>query len=156
MDYQISSLDTGTFSHLFGLDDASLATQNVKRMTVTEKPGFPCRATLQDAEIGESILLLNYEHQPASSPYRSSHAIFVRENATEAAIYENKIPDQLLIRQLSVRSFDSAGMMVDAEVCEGQELETHIGRMFSDSSTAYLHVHTAARGCYLARVDRFN
>jgi hypothetical protein len=156
MDYQISSLNTGEFSHLFGLDDDTLNQQNVKRMTVTEKPGFPCRATLQDAEIGESILLLNYEHQPASSPYRSSHAIFVRESASGSARYDNTIPQQLLIRNLSVRSFDSAGMMVDAKVCEGQELEAHIARMFSDSSTAYLHVHTAARGCYLARVDRFN
>ena len=156
MDYQISSLDAGNFSHLFGLDDDALDQQNVQRMTVTEKPGFPCRATLEDAEIGESILLLNYEHQPASSPYRSSHAIFIRENATEAAIYENKIPDQLLIRQLSVRSFDAAGMMVEADTCSGEDLEAMIYRLFSDAAADYIHVHNAARGCYLARVDRFN
>ena len=156
MDYQISSLNAGDFSHLFGLDDDALAMQNVQRMTVTEKPGFPCRATLQDAEIGESVLLLNYEHQAASSPYRSSHAIFVRESASGSACYDNKIPQQLLVRNLSVRSFDAAGMMVDADTCSGEELEAMIDRLFADAAADYMHVHTAARGCYLARVDRFN
>ena len=125
MNYQVSSIKPDEVRHLFGLEDAILQRQNVIRMTVTRKPGFPCRVTLQDAEIGESVLLLNYEHQPANSPYRSTHAIFVRENATESATFENEIPEQLRIRQLSVRSFDDAGMMV-----------------------------AAARGCYLARVDR--
>lgn len=154
MDYQISSLNTDKFNHLFGLDDATLKQQNVVRMTVTEKPGFPCRVTLQDAEIGESVLLLNYEHQPANSPYRSAHAIFVRENATQGATYKNDIPEQLRIRQLSVRSFDVAGLMVDAEVCEGTNLEALIERMLSNSEADYIQVHTPARGCYLARVDR--
>ena len=154
MDYQISSLDAGAFNHLFGLDEDALAEQNVVRMTVTEKPGFPCRATLQEADIGESILLLNYEHQAASSPYRSSHAIFVRENASGSVRYDNDIPQQLLIRNLSVRSFDAAGMMVDADNCSGEDLEAMIHRLFSDAAADYIHVHTAARGCYLARVDR--
>ena len=154
MDYQISSLDAGEFNHLFGMDDQDLNTQNVMRMTVTDKPGFPCRATLEDADVGESVLLLNYEHQPAESPYRSSHAIFVRENATGAALYNNEIPQQLAIRNLSVRSFDASGMMVDADNCSGGDLETMIQRLFSDAAADYIHVHTAARGCYLARVDR--
>ncbi|MGI9270509.1 MAG: DUF1203 domain-containing protein [Woeseiaceae bacterium] len=156
MDYQISSLSSDEFSHLFSLDDQALSGLNVVRMTVTDKPGFPCRVTLEDAEVGESVLLLNYEHQSAASPYRSSHAIFVRENATEGITYENEIPEQLRLRSLSIRSFDAAGMMVNAEVCEGSELEAVIERMLGDSSAAYLHLHTAARGCYLARIARFS
>ena len=156
MDYQISSLNADKFSHLFGLDDQALNKQNVVRMTVTEKPGFPCRATLEDAEVGESVLLLNYEHQPAESPYRSSHAIFVRENATGAGLYDNEIPQQLLIRNLSVRSFDAAGMMVDADTCSGEDLEAMISRFFANAAADYIHVHTAARGCYLAKVARFS
>ena len=154
MNYQITSLDVGDFNALFGLDDNLLAESNVVRMTVTDKPGFPCRVTLQDAEIGETILLLNYEHQPATSPYRSSHAIFVRENATTSVSFRNEIPEQLRTRQLAVRSFDSAGMMVDADTCNGSDLEAMIERLFADAAADYLHVHNAARGCYLARVNR--
>ena len=154
MDYKITSLDLNDFSHLFGLDEQTLAEQNVQRMTVTDKPGYPCRVTLEDAEIGESVLLLNYEHLPVESPYRSAHALFVRENATESTSYENEIPEYLQIRQLSVRSFDTSGNMVDADTCPGQELESLIERLLDDELADYLHVHNAARGCYLARINR--
>jgi len=154
MNYKITSLDLSTFNHLFGLNEQTLAKRGVQRMTVTEKPGFPCRVTLQDAEIGESVLQLNYEHQPAASPYRFAHALFVRENATESAYYENEIPEQLQIRKLSIRSFDSSGMMVDADTCDGSDLESLIERLLSDHSADYVHVHNAARGCYLAKVSR--
>ncbi len=156
MDYQISALELDTFSKLFGQDNEALLAVDIQRMTVTDKPGIPCRITLEDAEIGESVLLLNYEHQSAASPFRSSHALFVRETATASANYVNENPELLRIRQLSVRSFDAAGMMVDADICDGGNLEALIERLLSDASAEYLHVHNAARGCYLARVDRFN
>jgi len=154
MDYKITSLELNRFNHLFGLDEQALAEKGVQRMTVTDKPGYPCRVTLQDAEIGESVLLLNYEHLPVDSPYRSAHALFVRENATQSVSFENEIPAYLRNRQLSVRSFDTSGNMVGADTCDGSELEAVIERLFADRSADYLHVHNAARGCYLARVDR--
>jgi len=154
MDYIITSLDLNDFRHLFGLDEQALAEQHVQRMTVTNKPGYPCRVTLQDAEVGESVLLLNYEHLPVESPYRSAHALFVRENATASASFENEIPEYLQIRQLSVRSFDTSGNMVDAETCSGGKLERLIERLLDDELADYLHVHNAARGCYLACIRR--
>jgi len=154
MNYQITSLELTDFKHLFGLDEQVLAGKGVQRMTVTAKPGYPCRVTLEDAEVGESVLLLNYEHLPVESPYRSAHALFVRESATQSASYENEIPKLLQNRQLSVRSFDTSGNMVDADTCTGKELESLIGRLLGDDSANYLHVHNAARGCYLARVNR--
>jgi len=154
MDYKITSLELTSFKHLFGLDDQTLAEKGVQRMTVTDKPGYPCRVTLADAEIGESVLLLNYEHLSVDSPYRSAHALFVRENATKSASFENEIPKYLQDRQVSVRSFDKSGMMVDADTCAGKELESLIERLLADESADYLHVHNAARGCYLARVNR--
>ena len=154
MPFQITALDIGNFHHLFAESTESLAKKNIQRMTVDSKPGYPCRVSLQDAEIGETVLLLNFEHQPANSPYRSSHAIFVRENVTHTASIEGEIPDLLKIRMLSVRSFDTAGNMVDAELTAGADLETVIERLLANSAADYLHVHNAARGCYAARVDR--
>jgi hypothetical protein len=106
-----------------------------------------------DGAAGESALLMNYQHQPALSPYRSSHAIFVREGARAAYLAKDEVPDMLRIRLISVRAFDSAGMMVDAAICKGTQLETTIGRMFSMKPVAYLHLHNAQRGCFMARVD---
>ena len=117
-------------------------------------PGYPCRVSLKDVEIGETVLLMNYEHLPGASPYRSSHAIYVQESASQAVVEQNAIPGMLRDRLLSVRSFDGAGMMIDADVVDGHQLEPVIDRMLSNESVDFLHLHNARRGCFLARVDR--
>lgn len=104
MDFQITALNADQFSHLFGTDSETLSSLGVERVIANENPGFPCRVSLVDAKLGESVLLLNYEHQSASSPYRSSHAIYIREWATEAKPAENEVPVQLRQRLLSVRA----------------------------------------------------
>ena len=152
--FTINGLDPALFSGLYGLDDAALAARNIVRCTADSVPGFPCRVTLEDAAVGERLLLLNWEHLPVASPYRSSHAIFVREGAMRAARYRDTVPLQLRRRLLSVRGFDSAGMMVAADVFEGEMLAVRIGEFFGDPSVAYLHVHNARPGCFAARVDR--
>ncbi|MEO7861978.1 MAG: DUF1203 domain-containing protein [Nitrospirales bacterium] len=72
------------FRQLYGLSDDELASQGARRYVVDAKPGFPDRVEVRDLEIGETALLLNYTHQPADTPFRSSHAIFVREGADVA------------------------------------------------------------------------
>jgi len=154
MSFVITGLDPAPFRHLYGASDTDLSAIEAVRMTADKSPGFPCRVTLEDAEPGETLLLVNYEHLAVASPYRSRHAIFVREGAETAARYEDEVPLQLTRRLLSVRAFDAAGMMADADVVEGRDLEALIARMFADPAVAYLHVHNAKPGCFAARVDR--
>lgn len=154
MGYRISGLPLADFEPLFGLDEQALKARNIVRVRADAKPGYPCRVTLEDAEPGETLLLLNYEHQGAATPYRSSHAIFVREAAKAERVFENEVPPLLSERLLSVRAFDADGMMVDADCLQGSELEPAIERLLGDSCVAYLHVHNAKRGCFAARVDR--
>jgi len=154
LDFQISALDIDEFSHLFGKDVETLADLGIRRISVDNSPGYPCRVSLQDAEVGENVLLMNYEHQPAQSPFRSSHAIYVREAAAQARPEKNEIPEMLRQRLLSVRAFDAAGMIIDADVIEGKHLESLIERMLANDSADYLHVHNARLGCYVALVER--
>ena len=154
MTFQISALNVNQFSHLFGKDSDTLAQFGAERVVADTVPGYPCRVSLQDAEVGETVLLMNYEHQPASSPYRSSHAIFVREWADEARLDEGEVPIVLRQRLLSVRAFDDSGTMLDADVVDGQQLESLLDAMLANDAVTYLHVHNAKRGCYAARVDR--
>ena len=154
MSYTISGLPLEIFTPLFGLRDEELALRGISRTIVDAKPSFPCRITLAEAELGERVYLLNFEHQPARTPYRSSHAIFVREAASHTATYVDRIPESLRMRLLSIRAFDAEGTMIDAEVIDGVHLEPLIERLFADPAAAYLHVHNAKRGCYAARVDR--
>lgn len=154
MSFQITGLPLSQFSALFSMSDEELARQGAMRVTADEHPGFPCRVSLRDAEIGEKLILLNYEHLPVATPYRSSHAIYVRESAAEAQLAIDEVPHQLRSRLLSVRAFNERGMMQAADAVPGTALEKLIEQMFANPSIAFLHVHNAKWGCYAARVDR--
>lgn len=153
-DFLICGLPAERFAHLYGMSDAALREHGARRYLVDRSPGFPDRVELRDLDPGESALLVNYTHQEADTPYRSSHAVFVREGATGSFSTRNSVPEVLRIRTLSVRAFDEEGMMLDAGLTEGKHLEQQIAALFADPNCAYLHVHYAKFGCYAARVDR--
>ena len=123
-------------------------------MVVTDNPGSPCRISLRDVEVGETVLLLNYVHLSGATPYRASHAVFVGENSSAAVFGRNEIPDSISSRLISVRAYDSKNMMLDADVATGDELAPVVRRLLSNPSVDFLHLHNAGRGCYAARVDR--
>ena len=128
MDFRIAGLPSARFAHLFGLDDAELARHRAVRRVCDEKPGFPCRVSLADAEPGERVLLVNYDHLDVDSPYRASHAIYVRERDQESFDELNTLPEALRTRLLAIRGFDAQGMMLAAEVVEGREARPLIER----------------------------
>jgi hypothetical protein len=75
VNFRISALPAEPFEHLFGRSEQELAAQAVRRVVADRSPGFPCRVSLQDAVVGEPVLLVNHEHLPEDSPYRSRYAI---------------------------------------------------------------------------------
>ena len=152
MPFRISGLPAEPFQHLFALDDEALKRHGAVRR-LAENSGYPCRVSLTDAKAGDEVILVNYEHQDADTPYRSRHAVYVRQGERQYDAV-GEIPDQLRKRLLSVRAFDPSGMMVDADVIEGRLLEEMIGRFFANDAVAYIHLHYARPGCYAARVDR--
>lgn len=154
MSFQISGLPVAPFQHLFGLSDEELAKHGVLRRVADKSPGFPCRVSLQDAEPGQTLLLLNYEHQPAAGPYRSSYAIFVREYAEQAHPEVDEVPQVLRRRLLSLRAFDRHGMLLEADVADGRDIDPLIESMFERTEVDYIHLHNARPGCFAARVDR--
>lgn len=155
MTYSITGLPVEPFQPLFGLPDEELARRNIVRMTADAPVGFPCRVLLADATPGETLLLLNHEYQAAQTPYRGRHAIFVNEAATAPRTFVGEVPPVLSVRKaISIRAFDASGMMLDADVVPGAEVEDLILRLFENPQAAYLHAHNAGRGCFAARIDR--
>ncbi|MCB1053008.1 MAG: DUF1203 domain-containing protein [Acidobacteria bacterium] len=154
MSFQFLSLSDTRFSLFFGKDSQSLAKLGVMTRVVDKNPGFPCRVSLQDAEIGERVLLLNFEHLPARSPFRSSHAIYDREGATQTHLPPNVVPEFLRARTLSLRAFDAQALMVNALLGNGSEVETEIAVLFSETNVERIHVHSAGPGCFLCEVQR--
>jgi hypothetical protein len=154
MTFQIHGLPDTLFSHLFDLGDAELARHMARRMRADETPGFPCRVSLAEADVGEPVLLLNYEHQPSRTPYRASHAIFVRIGARQAFPEPGEVPEIMQRRLMGVRCFDSGHDMIDAEIVDGQDLAATISRLFDNAEVDYAHLHNAKRGCFAASVTR--
>ncbi len=59
--FQVFALKKTQFEQFFDLNETELAEKGIKKMIVDEFPGFPCRVSLADAEVGEEVILLNYE-----------------------------------------------------------------------------------------------
>jgi hypothetical protein len=154
MQFQVHALPFDAFQPLMALTDAELAARNVRRVRADGRPAYPCRVSLQDADEGECLLLLSYEHHRVATPYRASGAIYVREAAQRARPPVNDIPALLRRRVLSLRAYDADGMMVSAEVVAGTDAEAGIARLFANARTEYLHVHYAQPGCYACRIER--
>ena len=154
MPFQIQALSEKEFSKYFSMSDAELVNHNACRLTVTEFPGTPCRVSMKDVEIGETVLLLNYTHLTAPTPYRASHAVYVNEGATKADIAEGEVPEVLKSRLISVRMFDDQDMMLDALVIEGAKLQEELPKLLLNESVKFIHLHYAGPGCYAAKVVR--
>jgi len=154
MVFRITGLCPEPFQSLFGLPDQELASLGVKRYIVDSNPGFPDRIEMKDAKLGQSVLLLNHVSQPAKTPYHASHAIFIREWATQAYDAVDQVPESMRIRLLSLRAFTDDGMMLDADVADGTAIEPVVTRMFANPEVSYIHVHNAKQGCYSGRIDR--
>ena len=154
MTYRIEGLSPTDYAGLFGLSDDALAARGAIRVTADSKPGFPCRITLEDAEPGETLLLVNHVSQDAATPYRASHAIFVREGAREPARYVDETPPVFAGRTLSLRGFDADGMMQGALLAGPGEADATIRALLEQPEIVSIHAHNATRGCFAARIER--
>ena len=153
MTFRFTGLPLAAFEPLFALTDRELAARQMRRVTADQKPGYPCRVTLEDAEPGERLILLSYEHQAAATPYRAAGPIFVREAA--ATSYDGPgVPPVLQPRRLSLRAYDATDSIIAAEVVMGEEIEVALERLFARPACSYVHAHNAGYGCYAGRIDR--
>lgn len=155
MTYRIEALPLTPFRALFTLDDDALIAIGARRMIADAPHSAPCRVSLIDAEPGEALILVHHVHLPdETSPYRQGGPVFVREAARQAAPLVDAVPEQLSRRLLSARAFDADAIMLDADLVEGTDLDARLHHWFADPAVDQVQIHTARRGCYLARAVR--
>lgn len=152
--FMLKALPDSQFSHLFAMSDSELRSRGAVRMIVDEKPGYPCRVSLEDAEPGEEVILLPYQHHKTDSPYQASGPIFVRKGVKSANPAMNEIPVMLHHRLLSLRGYDKNGMMISAAVAEGKNLKEQLHQTFENNDVIYIHIHNAKPGCYNCVAER--
>lgn len=154
MTYAITGLPRAPFAPLFAMDEASLAALCARRVVASASRGFPCRVSLVDAQEGEALILLNHVSHDVATPFRASHAIYVRAAAAEPAPFVDRTPPVFEGRTLSLRGFDAEGMLRDARLAAPGEADGTIRDLFASDAIAYIHAHNAAHGCFAARIDR--
>ncbi len=152
--FQLVGIDHAPFAHLFDLPDERLTEFGAVRRVATASTGFPCRVSLEDAEVGEELLLLPFAHQPVESPYRASGPIFVRRKAIQRTLPIGEVPPYVTCRVISLHAYDANDMMIDAAVCEGMLVAMELQRLLDNDDVAYIHLHNAKQGCFSCRVNR--
>ncbi|MEO0340584.1 MAG: DUF1203 domain-containing protein [Bacteroidota bacterium] len=153
-DFIISGIQHKEIEPLFQLNEQDLKARGISKIRVDEKPGYPCRVSLEDANLGEQVLAFNYEHHAVDTPYRASGPVFVRLEAPEAQLKKNEIPEMLEHRYLSLRVYNDAGMMIDARTLNGSELRAAIQELFKNKQAQYIQVHNAKPGCFNCEINR--
>lgn len=154
MPFQLHALSGQLFEHLFALSDDDLHAQSARRIIADADVGYPCRISLQDAKIGDEVILANYKHLDGLTPYAASHAIYIRKGVERAVLAAGTVPEMLSSRLLSVRGFDAQDLMVDADIIEGDQLSAKLPAMFADPAIRFVDIHYAKRGCFAAKATR--
>ncbi|MBB5192123.1 hypothetical protein HNQ50_002860 [Silvimonas terrae] len=154
MAFCVTGVDPTPFAHLYGMSDEGLKEHQALRRVANGPSGFPERTQMRDATVGESLLLVNFTHQPAHSPYQSSHAIFIAEGAETTVTVHNRVPEYLSKRLISLRAFDGDDLIAAADIASGHDLTVLIQRYLAMPNVRYLHAHFAKYGCFAARIDR--
>jgi len=152
--FRLVGLPTETFESFFSMSDDELLALGVRRVVADEAPGFPCRVSLADAQVGDELLLLPFDHLLTRSPYRASGPVFVRKGARQAVLEPGVIPPYVTRRWMSVRAYDADDMMIAADICDGSDVRGVLERFIADPAVAFVHLHNAKRGCFSCRVER--
>ena len=152
--FQLIALDPEPFAPLFEQPDDVLRTRGMMRLRADSAPGYPCRVSLEDASVGEELLLLPYAHLDGPSPYQTTGPILVRRGARRKILQPGEVPPCITRRLISVRAYDAAGMMIDADVCDGEVVAARIDAFFANADARFIHLHNARPGCFACRVER--
>ena len=116
--------------------------------------GYPCRVCLEDAQMGEELLLFSYSPFEHPAPYRNVGPIFVHAHSCTPYRREGVVPELMRGRLLALRSYDASDHMVECDLVEGAALESMVSRFFTNADAAYIHAHNARAGCFMCRIER--
>lgn len=154
MAYRIDGLAPEAFESLFGMMDGELAAMNAVRVIADSPSGYPCRVSLTDAAPGDELVLLNHVSHDVAGPFRTAYAIYVGKGAKTAARFEDEAPAYLDERTLGLRGFGADGMLKGGLLAMPGEADVRIRELFERPEIATIHAHSAAYGCFLARIER--
>jgi hypothetical protein len=123
---------------------------------VVDGPGFPCRHCLRLGAPGETMLLASWDLPLPQGPYWTPSPVFLHAQDCAAAALEDALPETVTENAIvSLRHYDAEGMcLYDLGVLvPGKTALEALRARIGDPRVAYVNIHTARPGCWLARVE---
>ncbi|MFL1463704.1 DUF1203 domain-containing protein [Roseococcus sp. DSY-14] len=120
-------------------------------------PGFPCRHCLRLGRPGEAMLLASWDLPRPLGPYWTPSPVFLHAGACPRAEAADALPETVAANALvSLRHYDAAGMCLYdlGQVVPGAAAEAPLRRGLADPRVAFVNIHTARPGCWLAAAER--
>lgn len=117
---------------------------------------YPCRHCLREASGENGMLLLAHRASEPRGVYGHPTAIFLCAEDCVRFDEPDTVPEIICNRQVSLRAFQSDGMMLyDAsELVQGEDCDAAIRRILDRDTVAFINAHTAKAGCMLCRIVR--
>jgi hypothetical protein len=155
MTFQCIPIDPDTADRFrrTGIDDGG----NPILRRIVDTPGAPCRQCLQDARVGEEMLLLSWHLPRPKGIYWTPSPIFLHADRCKPFDDTDTIAPILTTRLISVRAYDRMGLCLYdlGDVGEGAAaVDRLLRRALADDRTDFVNVHTARPGCLLCQVER--
>ena len=122
---------------------------------LVDGPGFPCRHCLRLGRPGETMLLASWDLPLPQGPYWTPSPVFLHAESCPHATLSDTLPETVTVNSLvSLRHYDADGMCLYdlGIVVPGEAAEDALRERLADPRLAYVNIHTARPGCWLARV----
>ena len=117
--------------------------------------GFgPCRSCLRTFREGaEERVLFTWDTFAGVDGYPSPGPVFIHRDACEPWSGEG-LPPELRPLALMLEGYGAGRWPVAREAVRDGRVEEAAERLFANPAVAYVHVHNADAGCYVARVEQ--
>jgi len=126
---------------------------NKLKVSENTTAGNPCRHCVRLTLPGERMILLAYRPFDTGGPYAEIGPVFVHAEACEP--YDRReFPADYLVRPLTLRAYDAAGSIVEAEVAPPHGSSLALERLFGIDRVEFVHARNPSWGCYHFRIDR--
>ena len=118
--------------------------------TRTEEPrALPCRVCLEEASVGEEMLLFSYSPFERPVPYRNVGPIFVHATACRPYDRPATVPDLMRRRLLALRGYSAQDRMIE---CDLVGTVRHRDRLNDRSSSGFSGTRTSPTVTLTTRV----
>lgn len=136
-----------------GIDDFG---HDVRVFVNDQELGTPLRCCLREARVGERVALLAWRplEEAPGSVYAEIGPVFVHADDCPGYPDERRYPEGFRHRQQVLRSYTTAGDMLDTTIADGQTAEAAICELLAAPAAVVVHSRNVQAGCFMFAIRR--